>query len=230
MLEAVVFDFDGLVMDSEWIIYEAAAAAFAQEGHSLSVSAWATIVGTNSNDDETWWPRLCAAAGVVGFERVVFEGIYNGPSEAAARRAGLLALPALPGVETLMDAATAAGVPLAVASSSSTDWLQTNLVRLGLRSRFGAIVGSDQVGGIGKPAPDVYLKACANLGAEPNGCVALEDSAHGIRAAQAAGMRAVAVPSRITLHNNFATADLVVDSLRDLSLDRLASLVAHAPR
>jgi putative hydrolase of the HAD superfamily len=60
--------------------------------------------------------------------------------------------------------------------------------------------------------------------------VALEDSAHGIRAAQAAGMRAVAVPSRITLHNNFATADLVVDSLRDLSLDRLASLVAHAPR
>ena len=82
MLEAVVFDFDGLVMDSEWIIYEAAAAAFAQEGHSLSVSAWATIVGTNSNDDETWWPRLCAAAGVVGFERgVELQAVGREPCE-----------------------------------------------------------------------------------------------------------------------------------------------------
>ena len=127
-------------------------------------------------------------------------------------------------------AATAAGVALGVASSSSTDWLQTNLARLGLLARFGGIVGSDQVGGIGKPAPDVYLKACADLGVEPSVCVALEDSAHGISAAQRAGMWAVAVPSRITLHNNFATADLVVDSLTNLPLERLASLVEHAPR
>ena len=230
MLEAVVFDFDGLGMDSEWIIYEAAAAAFAQEGHSLSVAAWATIVGTGRDAEAASWTRLCAAAGVTGFERSAFERIYNGPAEAAARRSALLALPALPGVETLIDAATAAGVALGVASSSSTDWLQTNLARLGLLARFGGIVGSDQVGGIGKPAPDVYLKACADLGVEPSVCVALEDSAHGISAAQRAGMWAVAVPSRITLHNNFATADLVVDSLTNLPLERLASLVEHAPR
>ena len=229
-LEAVVFDFDGLVMDSEWAIYEAAGAAFAQHGHSLSVEAWATVVGINDEGDDGWWRGLCTAAGVDGFERAVFERVYAGTAEKAARRAAMLTLPALPGVEVLVDSLIVAGVPIGVASSSSTGWLESNLDRLGLIRRFGTLVGSDLVGGVGKPEPDVYLKACADLGANPAHSVALEDSAHGVTAAKAAGMAAVAVPSRITRHNDFAHADLVVDSLMHVTADRLASLVDRVGR
>lgn len=229
-LEAVVFDFDGLVMDSEWAIFEAASAAFTHHGHELRVEAWATIVGINDESDEGWWPSLCAAAGVEGFERAAFDQVYEGVEEKAALRAALLSLPALPGVEVLVDSLTAAGVPIGVASSSSTGWLERNLDRLGLIHRFATLVGSDLVGGVGKPAPDVYLKACADLGADPMRAVALEDSAHGVTAAKSARMAAVAVPSRITRHNDFAHADLVVESLEHLTVDRLAALAGRVPR
>lgn len=227
----MIFDFDGLVMDSEWVIYEAAAAAFAHHGHELPVAAWATIVGLNDEgDDERWWGGLCAAAAVEGFARTDFDAIYEGDAAKDELRATMLTLPALPGVEVLVDSLTAAGVPIGVASSSSTGWLERNLERLGLIDRFATLVGSDAVGGIGKPEPDVYLRACADLGAEPRHSAALEDSAHGVTAAKAAGMAAVAVPSRITRHNDFARADLVVDSLEHLTLGRLASLVERVDR
>ncbi len=225
-LAAVVFDFDGLMMDSEWVIYESARAAFRAHDHDLSVEAWAGKVGTNDDDDPTGWDRLCQAAGVVGFERDLFEAAYRDAEGQDARRATMSELPVLPGVEALVHSLTAAGVPLGVASSSSTGWLERNLDRFGLRHHFGTLVGSDRVGGSGKPAPDVYRLACAELAADPARSVALEDSAHGVTAARAAGMRAVAVPSRITRWHDFDPADLVVASLTDLDLDALQALVA----
>lgn len=223
--EAVVLDFDGLLMDSEWVIYESARAAFAAHGHRLSVEAWATIVGINNDDDEQWWVDLCAAAGTPGFPRADFDALHEEGPGREARRAAMLELPLLPGAAALVDALASAGVPLAVASSSSTGWLERNLERLAVRHRFGPLVGSDQVGGVGKPAPDVYLRACAELGADPARSVAIEDSAHGVTAAKAAGLAAVAVPSRITRHNDFAHADLVVESLEQLTLPALAGLL-----
>src|SRR3546814_3816998 len=98
---------------------------------------------------------------------------------------------------------TGAGIPIGVASSSSFDWVDKHLTRLELRDHFGAVVGSDVVGGVGKPAPDVYLRACADLGVEPSFSVAIEDSAHGATAAKAAGMAVVAVPRQITRFNDF---------------------------
>jgi len=225
-LEAVVFDFDGLMMDSEWAIYEVARAAFTQHGHVLTVEAWAGKVGTNDEDDPTWWERLCAVAGVVGFEREHFEAAYRDHEGREALRAAMLELPVLPGVEVLVDSLVAAGVPIGVASSSSTGWLERNLDRFGLLHRFGTLVGADRVGGVGKPAPDVYLRACADLGADPSRSVALEDSGHGATAAKAAGMRAVAVPSRITRHNDFGHVDLVVASLAELAVTDLEALVS----
>jgi putative hydrolase of the HAD superfamily len=223
-LEAVVFDFDGLILDTEWAIYESALAAFAAHGHTLTVEAWSTIIGTNSDVDDSWWDQVCAAAGVVDFDRALFEAAY-----AVQDRSGRDRLPALPGVVELVAELRAAGVPLGIASSSSRAWLDHHITRLGLTEGFGTLVGSDLVGGIGKPAPDVYLKACADLGADPGKSVALEDSAHGATAAKAAGMAVVAVPSRITRHNDLSHADLVVTSLHDLSVDRLAALVAGGP-
>ncbi len=228
-LEAVVFDFDGLMMDSEWVIFESAQAAFTEHGHVLTEEAWAGKVGTNDEDDPTWWDRLCEATGVVGFERDLFEAAFRDSEARDALRASMLTLPVLPGAEVLVDSLTAAGIPLGVASSSSTGWLEHNLERFGLLSRFTTLAGAARVGGVGKPAPDVYLLACADLGADPTCSVALEDSAHGATAAKAAGMRAVAVPSRITQHNDFAHVDLVVGSLAELTVADLEGLVRAPP-
>jgi HAD superfamily hydrolase (TIGR01509 family) len=218
-LSAVVFDFDGLIIDSEWVIFESARAAFAVHGHELTVEAWATIVGLGDDDDELMWATLLGAMGVEGFEMATFSATYQ-----AQDRSGRDSLPLLPGVEVLVDSLTAARVPIGVASSSSVGWLERHLDRLGLLHRFGTLVGADVVGGVGKPAPDVYLRACADLGADPTGSVALEDSAHGVTAAKAAGMVAVAVPSRITRHNDLTHADLVVGTLEDLSLEELEAI------
>lgn len=218
-LEAVVFDFDGLILDTEWAIYESARVAFELHGHALSVEAWSTTVGTNGGYDDTWWEQMCHVAGVRGFELEQFEAAYEAQDRSSRDR-----LPALPGVVELLEALSAAGVPMGIASSSSRAWLDRHIGRLELGAHFGTLVGSDVVGGVGKPAPDVYLRACADLGADPTRSVALEDSAHGTTAAKSAGMSVVAVPSRITRFNDFAHADLVVDNLLALDLARLQAL------
>jgi HAD superfamily hydrolase (TIGR01509 family) len=218
-LDAVVFDFDGLIIDSEWVIYEAARAAFAHHGHSLPVEVWATIVGTKDGERREW-ERLCADAGAVGFSRADFDAAYD-----AQDRSNRDWLPALPGVLDLAAALVDAGVPLAIASSSSRAWLERHLARLGLDTHFAVLVGSDLVGGIGKPAPDVYLRACAELGAQPARSVALEDSHHGVAAAKAAGMAVVGVPGRVTASHDLSAADLVVASLEQVDVADLAVLV-----
>lgn len=219
-LRAVVFDFDGLIIDSEWAIYETACAAFALHGHDVTVEAWATVVGINDYDDEEWWSALLRAARIEAFEKEAFDAAYR-----AQDRSNRDELPLLPGVAELIDDLGAAGVPIGIASSSDVAWLHRHTDRLGIRDRFATLVGADAVGGLGKPAPDVYVRACADLGAEPAHCVALEDSGHGVTAAKAAGMRAVAVPSRITRHNDFAHADLVIDSLAEIGVADLRALV-----
>lgn len=224
-LEAVVFDFDGLMVDSEWVIFESAQAAFAIHGHELTVEAWSVVVGLGDDSDEGAWAALLRAAGVERFELADYTAAYE-----AQDRSNRDGLPALPGVEVLLDSLTAAGVPVGIASSSSRAWLERHLGRLGLAGHFGAVIGADMVGGIGKPAPDVYLRACADLGAAPHRSVALEDSAHGVAAAKAAGMHAVAVPSQITRYHDFAHADLMVGSVAELTVAALASLVERAPR
>ena len=218
-LDAVVFDFDGLILDTEWAIYESAVAAFGAHGHELPIEAWATIIGING-DDSIWWDLVCDAAGVEGFDQALFDAAYEAQDRSVRDR-----LPALPGVVDLLAALTHAEVPLGIASSSSRAWLDRHIGRLELTAHFGTLVGADLVGGVGKPAPDVYLRACADLGADPARSVALEDSAHGATAAKAAGMTVVAVPSRITRFNDFSHADLVVDSLADLTVARIDALI-----
>lgn len=219
-LEAVVFDFDGLVVDSEWVIFETAVAAFAAHGHRLTLDAWVTVVGTSGEDGEEEWARLCAAAGTVGFALADYTAAYE-----AQDRSNRDALPALPGVVELLEALADERIPVAIASSSSRAWLERHVTRLGLDRHFRSLVGRDVVGGVGKPAPDVYQRACADLGVDPRRSVALEDSTHGIAAARAAGLAAVAVPGRVTAALDFSAADLLVGSLEEVTVADLAALV-----
>ncbi|HEX2577574.1 MAG TPA: HAD-IA family hydrolase, partial [Aquihabitans sp.] len=215
--DAVVFDFDGLVFDSETPIFRASAAALASLGHDLAIEAWATVVGHGDADS---WAALQRAVGAA-LDREAYDAAY-----AAQDRSWRDTQPALPGVEVLLDALHGAGVPCTIASSSPASWIEGHLVRLGLRDRFASIASEDRVGGRSKPAPDTYVLACADLGADPARSVALEDSAPGIAAARAAGLRVVAVPSDITRHTDLSAAHLTVPTLEHLALAELADLVA----
>jgi HAD superfamily hydrolase (TIGR01509 family) len=217
-LDAVVFDFDGLVFDSETPIYRASAAALAEMGHpGLTEAQWSVCIGLGEEDS---WSALGTALGAA-LDRDEFEARYQ-----AQDRSWRDSLPALPGVEDLLAELAGAGVPCGVASSSSCAWVEGNLERLGLLHRFAVVAGRDRVGGRSKPAPDSYLYAVAHLGADPARTVALEDSAPGIAAAQAAGLTVVAVPSRITVHTDLSAAHHTVTDLTHLSVADLARLVA----
>ncbi len=219
-LQAVVFDFDGLILDTEWPIYEMAAASFAGWDVALRVEDWAQVVGL-ADADHDWFDLL---AEQLGFDiaKADFQVAYR-----AQDRSHQVQIQPLPGVIHLLDELRAERVPVAVASSSPLEWLDTHLARVGLRDRFTEVVGVDhgEVGGLGKPDPAVYRVACAGLGVEPRDAVALEDSAHGVAAAWAAGLHAVAVPNRITRFSIFDHATLTVASLEELTVADLRKLV-----
>jgi HAD superfamily hydrolase (TIGR01509 family) len=133
-------------------------------------------------------------------------------------------LEVLPGVAEAMAEARAIGLLLGVASSSSHRWVDGHLVRLGLDG-FRCVRCRDDVAQA-KPAPDLYLAVCECLGVEPAEAVALEDSANGIAAAKAAGMRCVAIPNPMTEGLDLSAADLRLTSLADLSVAELLERLA----
>jgi HAD superfamily hydrolase (TIGR01509 family) len=212
-LRGIVFDFDGLILDTEWSVYSAIAEIYTEHGHELDLEWWRSIVGTPGGDD--WSERLEQLVG----QELDHDHLYD---RSVRRHHELVdAMPPLPGVTDLIEAAHAEGLKLAVASSSMTRWLERNLTRVGLHERFDALCGRDVVGGRGKPDPDVYLAALEAIGVEAATAVAIEDSPHGVTAAKAAGLACVAVPNRITAPGDFSAADLVVDSLAALTLAEL---------
>ena len=216
-LQAVVFDFDGLIVDTEWPIYTSA-----PPRSPSSDRAPARDVGHDrrAGGGEGRLVRHAVRAAGRRLARADFDRVYQAQDRSDRDR-----LPVLPGVTDLLDALDAAGVPAGIASSSEVALARTaprsprsaRPVRGAGRSRPGRRRG--------KPAPDSYLLACRELGAEPARRWRLEDSAHGVAAARAAGMAVVAVPSRITRLTSLTDADLVVDSLTDLSVGALDDLV-----
>jgi HAD superfamily hydrolase (TIGR01509 family) len=219
---AVLFDFDGLILDTETCTYETVVEVFAEHGQTVDLAWWHSILGTA--DHPHWTEVLARQLG----RPVDREALVARREE---RRLRLLhTLPVCDGVAELLDAAAAAGVPAAVASSSPASWVDGHLTRLGLRDRFRAVVTRDDVGGDSrrtKPAPDLFLLAAAAVGAEPAACVVLEDSPNGVTAARAAGMAVVAVPGPMTAPLDFSAADLVVGSVADLDLRRLGRLTSR---
>lgn len=209
-LEALVFDFDGLILDTETSVFEAWVAVFEEHGCELTLDEWLGEVGTrNALDLE----RMLAERS--GRDDLDIDAIQARRRTDRDRR--LAAEEIRPGVVTWLDAAAERGIALAVASSSEPEWVEPHLVRLGLRARFAHLACWD--GTLrAKPEPDTYLAACDAIAVEPAAALAIEDSAHGVSAAKAAGMRVVAVPNGITAGMDFGRADLVVASLAELSL------------
>jgi len=217
-MRAVVFDFDGVILDTEGPLFAAWREAYVAHGcEPMTVEEWSVEIGTVGQLDVLSVLRRRSAVAVDA-----------GAVEARrrARRDELLALePVQPGVVAWIEAAHAAGMPLAIASSSDESWVTTHLERIGLREHFSHLA-CYRPGGRAKPAPDLYLEACAALGVDPRDALAVEDSPNGIAAAKAAGLRCIAVPHAITVQLDLSAADLIVPSLADISLsDTLAQLL-----
>jgi HAD superfamily hydrolase (TIGR01509 family) len=206
---AIVFDFDGLVLDTETSVYTAWAEAFDAHGAPLTLDEWCTEVGSEGVLD------LDAMLQDRATRAVDLDTMHE---TRRARRDEMLATETLmPGVEQWLEDARACGMGIAIASSSEIEWVHGHLTRLGVRDRFGHVSCRNE-SVPPKPAPDVYLRACAALGVAPHDALAVEDSPNGVAAAKAAGLRCVAVPNGITAALDFSAADLVVESLAECSL------------
>ncbi|MBT5139883.1 MAG: HAD-IA family hydrolase [Acidimicrobiaceae bacterium] len=210
ILSAVIFDFDGTIADTEWPIFEMVRAAY--EAHDLEVHLedWVHSIGKADNRPlhEHLEERLGRPPDADAIEQA-----------RAAHEHARYSVPALPGVVQLIEAVVAAGLPLAVASSSPISWVDPHLERLELRRHFAAVRTRDHVDR-GKPHPDLFLAAAAALEVDPVETLVIEDSKHGCSAAKAAGMTCIVVPNRITKLDVHPDADIVLDSLLDFPFRR----------
>jgi HAD superfamily hydrolase (TIGR01509 family) len=216
-IRALVFDFDGLICDTETSSFETARAIYEEHGVDLTIEQWQDRIGTHGRP---WYADLEAVIGPLSDREAVVE------RRRLAHHEKVWAEAAMPGVEQFVRAASDAGLALAVASSSSIGWVSDHLDRLGMRDRFSVIsCANDEVPA--KPDPGVYLLAIDTLGVAPADAAAFEDSPNGIAAARAAGLRCIAVPNWMTQTLDLSNADAVVPSFADLAVDRLDELLAR---
>ena len=219
-MDALVFDFDGLILDTESPMFTVTAAVFDDHGVHLDAARWATeILGTA---DHPHWTEMLA-------ERLgrPLDDLDELMAARNLRYHEALATEAVrPGVVELLTEASDRGVPCVVASSSPREWVEGHLERLDLARWFAGVRTRDDVEpGRTKPAPDLFLAACVAAAAEPGRSVALEDSPNGVAAARAAGMKVVGVAAGLTSELPLDGADLVVPSLADVTFEGLAALV-----
>ena len=219
----VVFDFDGTILETEEPVYRSWAELWDAHGHELVLAEWQAAIGTAGVGAFDPWTELQARVG-----RELDPGLLD---RRRARRDVLLAAndPRL-GVLPWLEEADRLGVRVGIASSSPPEWVQRNLDRLGLRGRFSCMVCCDGEVPV-KPDPTSYRRACEQLGADPAHSVAVEDSPHGVVAAVGAGLFTIAVPHGLTAGLDLSAADLVVESLLEVSLpEALARAAARQPR
>jgi HAD superfamily hydrolase (TIGR01509 family) len=184
-LRSLLFDFDGLLCDTEEAARTSWCELYARHGHTFPGTVWQQMMG-NPEGEAVAMRHL---ADLIG-RPLTGEEI----ADRRRRKAALAATAGLrPGVERLCDAAADRGLALAVVSGSGRDWVHGHLVRLNVAHRFTAVVTGDDEGRR-KPAPDPYLLALRAVGARADEAVAFEDSPTGVRAALAAGIRCFAVP------------------------------------
>ena len=211
MIEAVVFDLDGLLIDSEQVWDSVREQYVRERGGRYDDEVQRALMGMSSRE---WSRYLHEVAGVPDDPQAINDEVVRRMLAAYRER--------LPLVEGAVEAVEriAARWPLALASSSNRPLIDAALDASGLARFFRVTVSSEEVPR-GKPAPDVYLEAARRLDVEPTRCAAVEDSHSGIRAAKAAGMRVVAVPNATYPpgEDALAEADAVLGSLKELTAE-----------
>jgi len=206
--EAMVFDFDGTLVDTETAEYESVRLVWEAHGHAYELPRWTPYVGTTN--PVPWTQELEALLGIP---------VDHAGLRAQARRINrdlLHLVTARPGVTELLAEAGAHDVPIAIASNAPADWVEHHLDRLGLLHHFAHVVTVDRVARP-KPHPEMYLTAVARLGA----------SATGLAAARAAGMYTVAVPGPMSDGHDLTGADRLHASLAECTLRGLGKAIGR---
>jgi HAD superfamily hydrolase (TIGR01509 family) len=212
MIKALVFDFDGLILETEGPIYQSWQEQYAAYGVPLPLETWGQIIGTSDHFDvfgelERLAGRKLDREAVVARQKARETALVEGQ-------------PVRPGVEQYLQDARRLGLKIGLASSSSCAWVTGHLRRLGLLDYFDCICARDDVR-LTKPDPQLYTLAASRLEVDPGEAVAIEDSPNGILAAKRAGLHCLAVPNELTRQLSLDQADLCVESLADFPLEKL---------
>ncbi|HEY5058284.1 MAG TPA: HAD family phosphatase [Gaiellaceae bacterium] len=209
MIRAFLFDFDGLIIDTEVPSRAGWQHVYRELGYDLPPEKWALMVGTVGG-----WDPMAYLEELVG-------GPLDRELVTERRRAHEFALidaeELLPGIAEYLAEAEQRGIKRAIVSSSSRTWIDTHLARLEREVGWDAIVTADHDEARAKPRPDLYLEALDLLGVAAAEAIAFEDSPNGVRAARAAGIFCVAVPNEVTRNLGLDHADLVLGSLAELT-------------
>ena len=215
---AIIFDFDGVILDTETPLYESWQTMFVRYGAHLDMQTFARQIGSADYFDfhallEERTGLALDRDGTMRERRALYAEFVSGNT-------------VMPGVREYLSEARRLGCAIGLASNSDIGWVGSNLRELGLFGEFDVIRTRDDVVR-GKPNPEIYLEATRALGAEPSNAIAIEDSASGIAAAKAAGLFAVAVPNPVTIHQNLDAADLIVDGLDSMPFAKLVELTTR---
>ncbi|TVQ96090.1 MAG: HAD family phosphatase [Spirochaetaceae bacterium] len=213
---AVIFDMDGVLVNSEPVYMDIERNLFQSVGADISSTEHDGFVGTPVAG---LWKLVVSRATLPCSVAELHEASRARIREWLAEPGPLTPMP---GVIELLNLLDAGDIPFAVASSSSPHNIEAILRRLGIRERFAAVVSGHEVPR-GKPAPDVFLEAARRLGANPAGCTVFEDAHFGVAGAKAAGMFCVGVRNPGSGNQDLSAADLVVDSLTEVLESRLLS-------
>jgi HAD superfamily hydrolase (TIGR01509 family) len=219
VIEALLFDFDGLLVDSESVAFQTWQEAYREHGAELAVERWAAAIGTIGGFDP-----------LEHLEESLGRAIDREAVERAQReREHALAVvqPFRPGVVEYLTEARERGIRVAIVSSSSNAWIAGHLERLDTVDGWACIVCANGDVARAKPRPTLYLEALDNLGVAPEAAIAFEDSPNGVAAARAAEIFCVAVPNSVTAQLDLSEADLLVESLEAVSLRELLRVVAE---
>jgi HAD superfamily hydrolase (TIGR01509 family) len=211
---AVIFDMDGVILDSEQVYQEIEREMYAELGIKVTREEHMSFMGTTEN---IMWEHMKTR-----------HGLTEDPRELARReRERLLSrlrspegIPPMEGIEDLLQELHEKGIPLLLASSSVREIIETVLRKLNIGQYFSGIVSGDEVE-YSKPAPDIFLEASRIAGIPPSKCVVIEDSENGIRAARSAGMKAIGLRNPHSGDVDLSGADRIVHSLKEINADFL---------
>ena len=217
MIRGLIFDFDGLILETEGPIYQSWQEIYHSYGCHLPFDSWTSIIGTASYEFEP----------IAELERQYGAQLDRQVLQARHRQLEsemILTRPAMPGVQGYLNDAEGLGLKIGLASSSTCEWVTGHLDRLGLTHHFDCIKGSDDVHRT-KPDPQLFLAVLDELELGADEAIVLEDSPTGVLAAKSAGIYCVAVPNGMTRGLKFDHADMRLESLEELPLEKLLRLV-----
>ena len=218
MIDALIFDFDGLIVETEGTWFDVWQETYLRYDQPLPFDLYARTIGTSFEAFDPW----------VHLESLIGRSLDREPirRQQRVRYAELIQdAPILPGVIDHLDRAAELGIKLAVASSSDRNWVVGHLSRLHLVDRFAVIRTSNDVARV-KPDPELYLSATTMLGATAWRTIAFEDSPNGLRSARDAGLFCIVVPNALTARLPLEDAHLRLRSLADHTLDELIIVAA----